>query len=128
MHRAMGLRAVGPCPLRHVTLAYIDTPDARAALHAAIGMARELGAEIHLVTVVPETRVLPSFGDVRRFSAEQHAAYAEMLAGAAATVPEDVRCTTEVMEGVVGISSQRVDSAPTKHRRRPSMFGISGLA
>jgi nucleotide-binding universal stress UspA family protein len=88
-------------PIRRITVAYVDTPDARAALNAAIGMARELGAGLQLLSVIPDTRVVPAFGDVRRFGAEQRAAYQETLEAAAADVPEGIDCTTELRDGPV---------------------------
>jgi len=88
-----------PDPIRRITVAYVDTPDARAALDVAIGMAHELQAALQLVSVIPDTRVVPAFGDVPRFGVEQRAAYQETLAAAAAEVPEGITCTTELHDG-----------------------------
>jgi nucleotide-binding universal stress UspA family protein len=88
-------------PIRRVAVAYVDTPDARAALTAAVDVARELDAELQLVSVLPDTRVLPALGEPRRFAAEQRAAYQEALDAAASTVPKDVRTRVRLLDGPV---------------------------
>ena len=55
-------------PLRTVTAAYVDTPDGRHALEAAATMARHLGARLDVVSVVPDTRIVPSAGEPRMFA------------------------------------------------------------
>ncbi len=74
--------------LARVVVAYVDTPDGQAALRQAVSIASRLGASLELVTVVPDTRVIPSMGDIRRFGHEQRAAYAEALDRAIAGLPE----------------------------------------
>jgi nucleotide-binding universal stress UspA family protein len=100
-------------PVRRVGVAFVDTLDARAALAAATGMARELGAELHLLSVLPDTRVLPALGEPRRFAAEQRAAYRESLDAAAATVPADVATSVWLLEGPVvdALADLRPDDA-----------------
>jgi nucleotide-binding universal stress UspA family protein len=88
-------------PVRRVAVAYVDTPDGRAALSAAIGFATELHAELQLTSVLPDTRVLPSLGEPRRFANDQRAAFEEGLATAAATVPAEVPTSVRLLEGPV---------------------------
>jgi nucleotide-binding universal stress UspA family protein len=88
-------------PIRRVAVAYVDTPDGRAALAAAVGFARELGAELQLTTVLPDTRVQPSLGEPLRFAADQRAAFEQSLESAAATAPAEVRTSTRLLEGPV---------------------------
>ena len=88
-------------PIRRVAVAYVETPDGRAALAGAVDFARELGAELQLTTVLPDTRVMPSLGEPRRFAAEQRAAFQEGLEAAAATVPPEVSTSTALLEGPV---------------------------
>jgi nucleotide-binding universal stress UspA family protein len=100
-------------PLRRVAVAYVDTPDARAALAGATDMARELHAELQLVSVVPDTRVLPALGEPRRFAAEQRAVYHESLDAAATTVPSEVPTSVRLLEGPVvdALADLRPDDA-----------------
>jgi nucleotide-binding universal stress UspA family protein len=88
-------------PIRRVAVAYVGTTDGRAALSAAVGFAAELHAELQLTTVLPDTRVMPSLGEPRRFAAEQRAAFEEGLEAAAATVPPEVSTSTALLEGPV---------------------------
>lgn len=87
--------------LRRIAVAYVDTDDARAALAEAVDMARELGAELQLISVLPDTRVLPGFGDAHRFAAEQRAAYREGLDAAVAALPADVSASGRLLDGPV---------------------------
>ncbi len=88
-------------PVRRIAVAYVDTADARAALAAAVDMARELGAEIQLVSVLPDTRVSPAMGEPSRFAAEQRAAYRESLDAAVATVPAEIATSVRLLDGPV---------------------------
>ena len=88
-------------PVRRIGVAYVDTPDGRAALAGAVGFARELGAELQLTTVLPDTRVQPSLGEPSRFAADQRAAFEEGLEAAAATVPPEVSTSIALLEGPV---------------------------
>jgi nucleotide-binding universal stress UspA family protein len=76
--------------LARVAVAYVDTPDGHAALTQAISLTQRLGASLTVLTVVPDTRVVPSFGDVRRFGEEQRRGYQDALDQALGTVPADL--------------------------------------
>jgi nucleotide-binding universal stress UspA family protein len=88
-------------PVKRVAVAFVDTPDGHAAVHAAAGLASELSAELQLVTVVPDTRVTPSMGEPHRFATGQESAFASALDAAAAPLRSDVPISTRVLEGPV---------------------------
>jgi nucleotide-binding universal stress UspA family protein len=69
--------------VRRVAVAYIDTPDGRAALAAARAHAKEVAASVDLVSVLPDTLVRPTLGEPRRFAAGQREDYAAALGAAA---------------------------------------------
>jgi nucleotide-binding universal stress UspA family protein len=75
-------------PLRTVTAAYVDTPDGRHALEAAAAMAKHLGAHLDVVSVVPDTRIVPSVGEPQRFATGQHESYQVALDAAVASVTD----------------------------------------
>lgn len=69
--------------VRRIAVAYIDTPDGRAALAAAREHAKEVAASVDLVSVLPDTLVRPSLGEPRRFAEEQRRDYVASLEAAA---------------------------------------------
>ena len=87
--------------LARVVVAYVETPDGQAALRQAVTIAARLGASLELVSVVPDTRVVPGMGDIRRFGHEQRAAYAEALDRAVAGLPEGTQATSRLIDGSV---------------------------
>ncbi len=87
--------------LARIVVAYVDTPDGQAALRQAVSIAARLGASLELVSVVPDTRVIPSMGDIRRFGHEQRAAYVEALDRALAGLPEGTKATGRLIDGSV---------------------------
>jgi nucleotide-binding universal stress UspA family protein len=87
--------------LERVAVAFVDTPDGHAALPHASSLAPRLGATLTVLTVVPDTRVVPSFGDVRRFGAEQKAGYQAALDEALTTLPAEVKATGQLLDGSV---------------------------
>ena len=86
-------------PLARVTVAYLATPDGGVALTAATRIAQRLHARLEVVSVVPDTRVVPSLGDVRRFGEEQRAAYQESLDAAVASLPAGVQGSGRLLDG-----------------------------
>lgn len=52
--------------IRRIVVAFVDTPDGRAALAAARALAARVGAAVTLVTVLPATSS-PGLGEVRRY-------------------------------------------------------------
>jgi nucleotide-binding universal stress UspA family protein len=91
-----------PAPgIRRIAVAYIDTPDGRAALHSAAAMAIELGAELVICSVMPDTLVNPALGEPAVFAASQRAAYESVLAAAVAALPAGVVGSSRLLEGPV---------------------------
>lgn len=66
-------------PAHRVAVAYIDTPDGRAALQAARAHAEEVGGGIDVVSVIPDTLVRPTLGEPRRFAEGQREDFAVSL-------------------------------------------------
>jgi nucleotide-binding universal stress UspA family protein len=74
-----------PDGFHRVSIAYIDTPDGRAALDVGRSTAAALSASVELLSVLPDTLVRPSLGEPRRFAEAQRADFvqsAERAAGA----------------------------------------------
>ena len=87
--------------LSRVTVAYVDTPDGRVALQHAGQVAQRLGASLEVLSVVPDTRVVPALGDVARFGEEQRAGYEEALEAAVETLPRELGATGRLLDGPV---------------------------
>jgi nucleotide-binding universal stress UspA family protein len=85
--------------LGRVTVAYVATADGNVALTTATKIAERLHARLDVVSVVPDTRVVPSLGDVRRFGQEQRAAYQESLDAAVAGLPATVAPRGRLLDG-----------------------------
>lgn len=87
--------------IRTVAVAFVDTPDGRAALQAAAGMAGELGAALRVVTVLPDTRVAPALGEPHRFAEAQRAEFADAQAAAVSRLMAHVEASTTLLDGPV---------------------------
>ena len=88
-------------PVKRVAVAYIDTEDGRAALTAAARMALEMKAELQLVTVTPDTRVMPSMGEPSIYRDEERDAFVGALEEASRILPEGLVPTTRLLGGPV---------------------------
>ena len=88
-------------PVRRVAVAYINTEDGRAALLTAASMALELHAELQLVTVAPDTRVMPSLGEPSIYRDEERDSYAAALDEASRILPEGLVPSTGLLGGPV---------------------------
>jgi nucleotide-binding universal stress UspA family protein len=96
--------------LRRVTVAYLDTPDGQAALSAGARFARQLGADLEVLTVVPDTR--RHAGEPSRFGTEQRADYQQALDRAVAAV-DGVRATGRLADGPVVDTLVDIDAGQT---------------
>lgn len=108
-----GLRDHPPTQLRCVGAAYIDTPEARAALALAARLAQRVSVELRLYTVVAdEAEMLPLgiFRDAERaFVAGAREEYQKAIEAAIAQLPEGVRATGQILTGeVVEVLAERV--------------------
>lgn len=101
--------AIAPAGLRgplgtldRIAVAYVDTPDGRAALTEAARLARQTGSRLSLITVVAEGNPAMPFllGDdaERAFLETARETYEQSLTKAAATVP-DVTADWEIRSG-----------------------------
>ena len=88
-------------PISRVAVGFVDTPDGRLALEHAARMAGHLDAELLVLSVVPDTLVLPAIGDVRQFGSGQAQDYRESLDAAVAGLPDGVRARAELRPGPV---------------------------
>jgi nucleotide-binding universal stress UspA family protein len=129
----------GPAPgtVGRIGVAYVDTPDGRAALNAAAGLARRSGSPLLLVTVVAGGDAALPFmiGDdaERAFLDTARETYEEALRKAAASVT-DVETQWElrsgdVVEGLAGLDDVDVlfcGSRGYGPTRRVLLGGVSG--
>lgn len=92
----------GPAdPIRRVAVAFVDTPDGRAALAGAQAMAAELGAQLTVISVLPDTRVSPALGEPHRFADEQREAFRTALDNSLHGSDAPLSVRTELLEGPV---------------------------
>jgi nucleotide-binding universal stress UspA family protein len=100
-----GVREHPPGDLTEIGVAYIDTPEAAAALDLAARLARRTSARLRLFTVVAEeAEVLPlavGRDAERAFLATAREAYQKALDLATAGLPAEVRATGEILTGDV---------------------------
>ena len=87
--------------IRRVAVAFVDTPDGRTALTGAQAMAAELGARLTVITVLPDTRVLPSLGEPHRFADEQRAEFQAALDQRLREADPSLSAESKVLEGPV---------------------------
>lgn len=87
--------------LGRVASAYVDTPDARVALDHAVRIARHLGGRLEVLSVVPDTRVIPGLGEPRLFGDSQREDYRTALADVVASLPDDVETASRLLDGPV---------------------------
>lgn len=88
-------------PLSKVAVAYVDTPDGRLALEHGARIAAHLSASLRVISVVPDTRVVPSLGENRVFGQGQAADYAADLERVVAALPAGLDVTGDLREGPV---------------------------
>ncbi len=91
----------------------MDTPDGWEALWHAVRIAGHLGGSLGVLSVVPDTRVVPGLGEARQFAADQHRSYLESLDRAVAAVPPGLEATGTLLAGPV--ADALVDLEPTEH-------------
>jgi nucleotide-binding universal stress UspA family protein len=91
--------------LQRIGVAYVDTPDAQAALDLAVRLAARVGATLTLYSVLAEEGdgVLPVIGrDAEHaFAATAHASFQRALDVAIAGIPGDLRATGRILTGNV---------------------------
>ncbi|MGI8530451.1 MAG: universal stress protein [Geodermatophilaceae bacterium] len=88
-------------PLKSAAVAYVDTPDGRVALSHAVRFAAHLSGRLRIVSVVPDTRVLPGLGEPRLFGIEQREDYRRALDEAVASAGSEVEVSGDLRDGPV---------------------------
>jgi nucleotide-binding universal stress UspA family protein len=91
--------------LQRIGVAYVDTPDAQAALDLAVRLAARVGATLTLYSVLAEEAdaVLPVIGRDAEdaFAATAHESFQRALDVAIAGIPADLRATGRMLTGNV---------------------------
>ncbi len=87
--------------LKRVTVAFVDTTDGHAALARGSRFAQQLGAELQVLSVIPDTR--RHAGEPSSFAAGQREEYEQALQRAVDGLSDlgDVRVTSRIAEGPV---------------------------
>jgi nucleotide-binding universal stress UspA family protein len=97
--------ASGPSEPRVIGVAFDGSDEAETALHEGVALARELGATLRLVMVVPPLEAFtrdpryrpdPSDAEIEHYRLEE---FRRMLEGAAEPLPDELAATTELVEG-----------------------------
>ncbi len=87
--------------LSRVAVAYVDTPDGREAFRHAYRIAAHLGGSLTVLSVVPDTRVVPGLGESRQFSATQRHGYQASLDEVVKSAPAGLPVTGKLLPGPV---------------------------
>ncbi|WP_375387094.1 universal stress protein [uncultured Amnibacterium sp.] len=95
--------------VRRIAVAYIDTPDGRAALTAARDHARDVAASVDVVSVLPDTLVRPTLGEPRRFAEGQRQDFAAALAAAARDDERQVLLDGPVVDALADLRPEDAD-------------------
>jgi nucleotide-binding universal stress UspA family protein len=96
-----GYAETDPAPLSRIAVAFVDTPEGRVAFEHAVLIAAHLGASLTVLTVVPDSRVVPGLAEPRLLSDELRRHYQASLDAVTATVPEGVPVTSRLLPGPV---------------------------
>ena len=88
-------------PLSRVAVAYVDTPEGRVAFDHGVRIARRLSATLEVLSVVPDTRVVPGLGEARLFATEQRQGYQASLDAVVDRAPDDLVVTSRLLDGPV---------------------------
>lgn len=88
-------------PLATVAVAFVDTPEGRVAFQHAALIAQHLSASLTVLSVVPDTRVVPGLGESRLFESEARRSYQESLDAVVASAPEGLEVTGRLLPGPV---------------------------
>jgi nucleotide-binding universal stress UspA family protein len=92
-----------------IAVAFIDTPDGRAALAGARAYATEVGAAVDVVSVLPDTLVRPTLGEPRAFAQGQREEFAASLARAAVPGEEQKLLDGPVVDALADLRPEDAD-------------------
>jgi nucleotide-binding universal stress UspA family protein len=88
-------------PLARVAVAFVDTPEGRVAFDHAARIAQHLAASLTVLSVVPDTRVVPGLGESRLFEQETRRGYQESLDSIVAEAPDGLEVSGRLLPGPV---------------------------
>lgn len=88
-------------PLTRVAVAFVDTPEGRVAFDHAALIAQHLSASLTVLTVVPDTRVVPGLGESRLVAQETRRGYQESLDAIVARAPDGLEVSGRLLPGPV---------------------------
>lgn len=117
--------------ISRIAVAWIDTDDGRAALATARHEAERLGADLEIVSVVPDTRVRPSIGEPHAYAREQRRDYEEALERTARPGERARLLEGPVVDTLADLTTTDVDVIVCGSRgygpaRRVLLGGVSG--
>jgi nucleotide-binding universal stress UspA family protein len=88
-------------PLATVAVAFVGTPEGRVAFQHAALIAEHLSARLVVLTVVPDTRVVPGLGESRLFEEASRQGYKQSLDAVLATAPPGLQTEGRLLPGPV---------------------------
>lgn len=88
-------------PLKSVAVAFVDTPDGRVAFQHAALIAQHLSASLTVLTVVPDTRIVPGLAEPRLFEGESRKEYQGSLDEVVASAPAGLEVKGRLLPGPV---------------------------
>jgi nucleotide-binding universal stress UspA family protein len=87
--------------LSRVAVAFVDTPDGHEAFRHAARIAQHLGGRLTVLSVVPDTRVVPGLGESRQFATDQRQEYQAGLDDVVSSAPEGLTVDGRLLDGPV---------------------------
>jgi len=87
--------------LARVAVAFVDTPEGRVAFDHAALIAQHLSASLTVLSVVPDTRVVPGLGESRLFEQETRRGYQDSLDAVVAKAPDGLEVSGRLLPGPV---------------------------
>jgi nucleotide-binding universal stress UspA family protein len=88
-------------PLATVAVAFVGTPEGRVAFQHAALIAAHLSARLVVLTVVPDTRVVPGLGESRLFEEASRQGYKQSLDAVLATAAPGLQTEGRLLPGPV---------------------------
>lgn len=88
-------------PLSKVAVAFVDTPEGRVAFEHAVRIAEHLSASLTVLSVVPDTRVIPGLAEPRLFAGQAREGYQTSLDTVIAGAPSGLEVTGRLLPGPV---------------------------
>ena len=87
--------------LTRIAVAYVDTPEGRVAFQHACLIANHLSTALTVLSVIPDTRVVPGLAEARTLESESRRGYQASLDAALASAPAGLEVTGRLLPGPV---------------------------